>query len=761
MVVKKNPLNTLEVTRVAGTLALAVACGGRADSALQAGLEGDFVAVRKALTAKEEALPITGMPSASEDFYIAIDKRQLGTRWFLSAFMKQFHPDNLPLLQELGIYDTDRLIATSPLGTRVVSFAIQNDRLYMFDASDRYRETALQDPTVLIEAYPIVESPEFSALPGSEDYVLFDPSQGLNAYRLTGVLFADPFLDYAAPASVGLTYSQNFRVLPDGVAFEEVFSGEFDLGGDAGALPAWGTLGIALRRYREGEFYQPTPEQPYFFSNWRYASDDTGQIAKEAVHWDFHPGMTPVQIFVSAGAERAQAAYPDVDILGAIRRGIESWNDAFGFPVFEAVFTGDDVLRDDGSSFLVVDYPGPNGTARGGTQVNPNTGEIYSANIYLASGVFAALDALGLGSSEPAPAARDGSGPEVRRAAPATQGAARRTLGLSWSGMSAPAATCERLSGLGSADSSVLGGEGAPEGGSLLEDTPLPEQGKAWVQAFVAHEVGHTVGLAHNFKGSLVAPGGTSVMDYQGLRDSVAQPTPGTYDIAAIRYLYHLSDELPTDPFCSDLDIAFDPTCRQYDEEAEPLSQFWGPLHALQVDALLDLGGGVEQLTILNEVLAFARDADPGFVAPETRVAAVQLALGRAAVPLSEADAAVPETVAQANRVAEAVLRRAVLDAPELRGDSVFEISDPGALAVLIEQAGLVLRNGDGVRSFAVRRTAVDVLAALQSDAALVELRSSNEAIAAAADAPLSDTDRQLTVDLIARIGAALDPYFR
>lgn len=66
----------------------------------------------------------------------------------------------------------------------------------------------------------------------------------------------------------------------------------------------------------------------------------------------------------------------------------------------------------------------------------------------------------------------------------------------------------------------------------------------------------------------------------------------------------------------------------------------------------------------------------------------------------------------------------------------------------------------DSVRSDALRRTAVDVLAALQSDEARVELRNARDAIAAAADGPLPDTDRPLTTDLLSRIHAALDPHF-
>jgi len=743
-------------------LAMAVACGGRAESAAPApALDGDFVSVRKALSSAESSLPIAGMPSADEDFYIAIKKSLLGSRWFLSAFMKQFHPDNLPLLQSLGIYDTDKLLAASPLGTRVVSFQIQNDRLFMFDASDRYHETALQDPTLLIEAYPLVESPEFEALVGSEDYVLFDPSQGLNAFRLTSARFADPYLDGAWTFRVGLTFARNFRTLADGAAFEEVFSGELDLGD---VLPAWGTLGIALRRYRESELFSSTPAQPYFISNDRYATDGTGQLLSESIHWSFHPGMDPIDIYISAGADRAQAAYPDVDVLGAITLGIESWNEVFGFPVFRAVFTHDDVLRDDGSSFLVVDYPGANGTAWGPVQVNPNNGEILSANVYLSRGAFSLLDELGLGPSQPsAPAARAASVPGRLAATEAlAEGTTPARLALSWSTMSPSPAACDHGARAGRSTSGLLAAETEPAAAlPSLDDTPPAEIGKAWIQDFVVHEIGHTLGLVHNFKGSLLAPGGSSVMDYQTARDTVALAVPGTYDVAAIRYLHHLSDELPSEPFCSEGDIALDPTCVQFDEGAEPLTEFWAPIYESQLDTALDLGGGVEQLASLNDVLAFARDADPGFVSPERRVQALKLAFGRSAVPLSEQDAAVPEVVAQANGVADAVLRRALLDAPEARGAITFDITDAGVLAVLVEQAGSLLRNADGVRSYAVRRTAADALAALQSDEALVELRNSRDAIAAASDGPLSDTDRPLTADLLARIDAALDPYFR
>jgi hypothetical protein len=131
-------------------------------------------------------------------------------------------------------------------------------------------------------------------------------------------------------------------------------------------------------------------------------------------------------------------------------------------------------------------------------------------------------------------------------------------------------------------------------------------------------------------------------------------------------------------------------------------------------------------------------------------------------VPLAADDAADPVKVDIANAVAEFVIRRIVLDPVELRGDITFDLSDPGAIAALVAQTGKLLRNDDGVRSFPLRRTAVDVLHALQTDAALVELRGAQGALQAqrrdgvvpAAQVPLVD-------DLLERLEAALSPYYQ
>ena len=705
-----------------------------------------FDSLRDAATPAQERMFDGGAPAAltsdvingaeaDSDFYVAIKKSLLGERWFLSAYMKQFYPDNEAIVG-------DQLFADRPLGTRVVSFKLQNGRLFVFDASNNLKQSGLQDPAVLIEAYPVVEQPEFSELPGSEDYVLFDPAQGLNHFAITGAKYANQFLAGAEPVDVGLSYMQNFHELADGAAFEQVFAGEAFFGEQK--LSTSGTLGVALRRYQVGEHFAalPAPSTPFYFSNERFVSESGGQKEADANHWDFYPGMQPVEVFISGGAQRAQADFPNVDVLGALERGVEGWNDVFGFPVFQATFVEDDEIRYDDASFVLVDYPGAgNGTSRGHTRVNPDNGEILAANVYLGSGPFQGLELLELQ-------------PLSAPAAAPTQPDARPRLALSWSGMSGSS--------------------------SVFEEDPLPtpatepmpavsatpeELGAAWIQAYLTHEMGHTLGLRHNFKGSLVAPA-SSVMDYASLQDTFVTNTPGTYDVAAIRYLYGLSPELPTQAFCTDEDTLSDPNCGRFDSGASPLYDYWAPVVGYQVDQVIDAQqplAAIDGLP-LNQLLDFARDSDStGFTAAADRSNALGLALGRTQVPLDPELLADPEKVAAANAVAELVLRRSVL---EPTGNKSAVPTDPDAVLFLSAQAGKMLRNEDGARSYALRRTAADVLWRLQSDAALLELRAAREALSEALQTPPdpgatpSNAQPALDQDLLDRVNARLTPYY-
>jgi Met-zincin len=699
----------------------------------------DFVQVaREALTGA--SAPPVALGDGSGNFYLAVRKDALAQRWLLSAYMKQYHPG------DAGAF------AAETLGTRVVSFRVQNGKVFLFDASDAFASSALFDPQVLLEAYPIVSLPSFDRLRGSDNYVLFDPAGGLNRFSVTGELFADPYLSQfgAFELRVGLSFMQNFRAIPDGATYEQVFTGDVDPG--TGPQTVWGTLGISLRRYAVGKGFVPTvdPGVPhYFLSDFRLIPDSQSMVEANPLHWNLHPGMVPIKVSITQGIQRAQAdlqvALPGVDLLGALERGIESWNDVLGFPAFDAVFVNDDQIRDNDQSTVLVDYPGANNPfAFADFRSNPNNGEIFGGSVYFGGIFFSILPQIFV-DDPPSAAASAAATPRKRPA----------VSSLIWDGMPARGPACVYWAApYQKTFVSRLNGD---------RSLTAAQKGTRYIQHVMAHEWGHVLGLRHNFKGSLQPPT-SSLMEYAIDADSVARPTPGPYDVDAIRYLYQYTQDLPVQPFCTDEDTLTDPNCVLFDSTAVPLHQYWPGEYDFITSLVLDSGAPVNFLELdgLNEILGYARDqglepvplpaADPAFAA--------DLAIGRAKVPIAAADAVDPVVVSRINDMAEFVLRRAVLDSPDLRGQISFDLTDLGAIAVVSQQAGAMVRNEDGVRTYALRRVAVDTLKKLQSPSALVELRASRTALALALVSGVSDDEAPLLEDLLTRVVAALTPYF-
>jgi hypothetical protein len=141
--------------------ALAGACGQDPPAAPDGLLDGDqpFVAIPRAddadVSAARSALTSGGGSAAAamgvqtgggDNFYLAIRKDVLDQPWFLSAYLKQWAQRgefiNLPFMS---------------LGTRVVSFAIQNDKLFVLARAwcrSRSRTTSCSSSTCPASARP-------------------------------------------------------------------------------------------------------------------------------------------------------------------------------------------------------------------------------------------------------------------------------------------------------------------------------------------------------------------------------------------------------------------------------------------------------------------------------------------------------------------------------------------------------------------------------------------------------------------------------
>jgi len=236
------------------------------------------------------------------------------------------------------------------------------------------------------------------------------------------------------------------------------------------------------------------------------------------------------------GRERSDAVEPLVfhvdrgipePIRSAVIEGASWWEEAFRAAGFENAFRVE--LLPEGADPLDLRYNVIHWTHRrtrgwsyGSSVVDPRTGEILKANVNLGSLRLRQDRLLGAGLAPPYGASAHGSGdphPAARSGAGSAGG---------------PVA-CEMAEGPGFGYLADL----------ARETTPV-EMALARIRQLSAHEVGHTLGLAHNFAASTY--GRASVMDYPAplvrIRDGALDLSEaydvgvGAYDRFAIRWLY-------------------------------------------------------------------------------------------------------------------------------------------------------------------------------------------------------------------------------
>lgn len=739
---------------------LGTGCGSERAPEPALTLEGAFVAVPRVLDAEARQQVLSALGGAapvlvgdgSETFYLAIRKSDLDERYFLNAHLKTQWPRHI-----LGG-------AAFPLGARVVSFEVQNGKLYAFDVDSRKVQSDLFAPEVLVDAWPLItDHAAFNRHPRAKDYVLFDPTAGLNRFGIMG--------DYEAsagyrPFRVELSLAQRFRPMADGIAYEQVFTGYGDQAAEQlppendavekNPLRTSGTLALSLRRYQESPAYVPTPlpaREHYFRSEPMFIPNSGGLKKQVVAKWPIHPGMKPIEWVLTDSVVRLQQdpRFQGYDLVGAMKRGIEGWNAAFGFQALTVrIAAPGESFSDDGLNTFILDPDRTYNFAGASWYTNPNTGEVRGAYVYMGSRMIETYIRY-FRDDPPAPGIAEEAPGEPPATEPESPGA---RVQLSWNGLSPQWLCTHHLAEDDAHRRSV------PDAREALAE-PLPrltkkEKVERTLTQLVLHEIGHTLGLRHNFKGSLGQPS-NSVMEYNVLEDAVHRDTPGPYDVAAIRYLYGLSSTLPQEPFCTDNDTTVDPDCNRYDRSPEPLRFWFGAIYTQWLAGALMGEDSLPDDRAINEVLQFARAGRSS--AEKLQAWNVLTEMIRAPIP-PELLASYPVYGPVADFMFGRVLQRAFLDPPGLRGAFTQDVRpDPQFAPVVMSQLRGVLLNVDGVRSAGARRVVVDVLQKFQSYNSYALLLEAQAALEASLPG-LSGSARLDALDLINRIKRATSPYF-
>ena len=662
------------------------------------------------------AAPDVREPGAGNDFYLAIHKRELSQKYFLSSFLRLYYAEGTSARNTVSV------------GTRVVTLRASNNRLFIVRADDGQATSDTFTPDALIlEAFPIIaDYAPFKTLPGSKNYVLVDPAAGLS--RMT-LLLSDAF--GGARFERDLSYLRNFRPVADGVTYENVVAGSANVLLSDNGFRATATLGVGLRRYSEGAGfvpYEPDPMDPsYFFLSGAQLVSNTGQTRNFGAKFNIADPAKTIEWVISP--------FFPAKYVPAVKAGIESWNAVFGRAVFKArvANAGEDAGQDD-KNYILYDGDPSLGVAYANWRTNPNTGETRGAFVYINR---AWIDG----------AERFTDDPMMARGAAEGQAKPHVLPRLQWDGVTDPP-LCE----LWADDPRLL-----PEVGDA--SLTAAEKGQRYIQHVIAHEIGHDIGLRHNFKGSQkwsAAVPGSTVMDYQSAAERILLNQPGSYDTAAVKLLYGLSTDKPADPFCTDNGVGSDPECQQFDSRADPLNEHWRPVYEGFVNDYLSGASPTAPNNSLNNVLMFVRGARTS----AQRVAAWNLASSKVAVA---APVPMPTPMGYGARrdfLGRRMLQRLWLDDASLRGPiTVDPPLDPALLALWLPELRGNLLNGDGFRTYATRRVAVDVLKKLQLTPAQTILRDARTTLAG--ELPMLSGDAVLQHrDVLSRIDAALSPYF-